>query len=48
MTAGNRGFFFFQCEEFLKTYYKNYHVGLIKGDIKAISTRKDGKRVRFV
>lgn len=48
MTAGNRGFFFFQCEEFLKTYYKNYHVGLIKGEIKAISTRKDGKLVRFV
>lgn len=48
MADGKRGFKFDNCMDFLKSYYTNYHVELLCGRIRALSTRKSGKVVRVV
>lgn len=40
--------YFTHAKEFLKRLYENYYVGLITGNIIAISNQKSGKVVRFM
>lgn len=42
------GYYWYQCEKFLRAYYENYYVDQIKGKIKAVSNRKVGKVVQFL
>ena len=41
------GYYWYQCEKFLRAYYETYYVAQLKGKVKAISTRNEGKIVEF-